>query len=347
VIFGGGHGQAAIAEGMMLVPGCAITAICGNYDSGGATKIVVEEFNGPACTGDAMRVFQCFIKNKHLRNAWKYRCEKNTTWSGAPAAHILFLAFLKENNYLVNDTLTSMGKALGIEPHRVLAVSERSVDLGTLCIQVGKQGSSLNPVRFRNESSLDKVSETHSGTLAALRVKEVGFDRNAIIAPEVQQAIKEADHLIFAPGSLPATFGTLIPQGVQDALMRVMDTPITLFLNLLREDGVAYDWGAEEIVGAYQGLAGRPVSHVVCGDFSTSEQRQNGLLKQAGRKAVDWRKFASQDRVGPRIPSRLIGAPLLCRNSDGSFGHDPKIVAEVFQKIMRMDTLRNERKKGA
>lgn len=187
VIFGGGTGLSHILGGLKLFP-LNVSAIIGVSDNGSSTGILKEEMNVPAI-GDIGKVLISMANvNNDMSELLKYRFKKNTSIDNHPIRNILLVALYELKGNL-NDAIEVMCKMLNIKGN-ILPVSEDKLEL---------IGIAYDNTKIYGEEAITSSNK---------KIKGIRYNRKVSVNKKVLESIKNADLIIFSPGSL---FTSILP----------------------------------------------------------------------------------------------------------------------------------------
>lgn len=180
VVFGGGTGLSHLLSGLKLFP-VNVTAVISVADNGKSTGTLKRELNIPA-VGDIGKVMLTMANsNQELIDLLSYRF-KNSSLEDHPIRNILMAALIDQKGNLT-DAIDFMCRLLKING-RILPNTEDKVEL----IGIMNDGT-----KIFGEENITKSSK---------RIKEIKYDKEFKVNIEVIKAIKQADLIIFSPGSL-------------------------------------------------------------------------------------------------------------------------------------------------
>lgn len=216
VIFGGGTGISQILKGLALFP-LDITAVVSVADDGKSTGKLREELKIPA-VGDISKVLMCMSKaDKDIINLLNYRFEDNTSLAMHSIKNIILAALLNIKGDF-KHAIPVFSKLFNING-RVLPLTEDYVDL------IGKTKDGKFIV---GESNITK-SNTN--------ICKVFYDKKIKINPEVFDAIKKCDLIIFSPGSLLTSILPHIVDKEMVSFLKKSGKEILYISNLVTQPG--------------------------------------------------------------------------------------------------------------
>lgn len=197
VVFGGGTGLSHLLSGLKLFP-VNVTAVISVADNGRSTGTLKRELNIPA-VGDIGKVMLTMANgDQELIDLLSYRF-KNPSLENHPIRNILMAALIYQKGNLT-DAIDFMCRLLKING-RILPNTEDKVEL------VGIMEDGTKIVGEENITYSDK------------KIKELKYDKKFNVNEEVLKSIKNADLIIFSPGSLyTSILPHIIVEEIKDAI---------------------------------------------------------------------------------------------------------------------------------
>lgn len=197
VVFGGGTGLSHLLSGLKLFP-VNVTAVISVADNGRSTGTLKRELNIPA-VGDIGKVMLTMANSdQELIDLLSYRF-KNPSLENHPIRNILMAALIDQKGNLT-DAIDFMCRLLKING-RILPNTEDKVEL------VGIMEDGTKIVGEENITYSDK------------KIKELKYDKKFNVNEEVLKSIKNADLIIFSPGSLyTSILPHIIVEEIKDAI---------------------------------------------------------------------------------------------------------------------------------
>lgn len=270
VVFGGGTGLSCLLSGLKLFP-IDVTTVIAVSDNGSSTGILKEELDIPA-VGDVGKVLLAMSTvDEDFVNLLQYRFSKDGTLHNHPVRNIMLAALIDLKGNLTEAT-KYMSKMLGISG-TVLPLTEEKVDL------VGK--------------GVDK--EYFGEEEVSLNIKDIDrltYDHDIHVNAEIIDKIKEADLIIFSPGSLYTSIVPhLLSKDVRNAIVAA-DAPLMYVSNLVTQPGETDDYKVSDhlnILNKY--LIDRKIDYVIANNavidkdilerYVTTENKRPVMLDSA------------------------------------------------------------------
>ena len=217
VVMGGGTGISYLLKGLKDFP-LDITAVISVADNGKSTGKLRKEFNTPA-VGDIRKVITNLSQiDEPIKKMISYRFKTSSDLDGHAVGNLILTAMLNITGSL-KDSIASLSKLLDVR-HQVLPISE---------------DSSLTLMGLDKEGNIIEGQEQI--TKANRQFDKIFYKNEPKVLPEVLQAIKDADLIIFSMGSLyTSILPNIICKEVKDALNKTK-APLMYICNAVTQPG--------------------------------------------------------------------------------------------------------------
>ncbi len=244
VTFGGGTGHFSLLRGLVeLNQPDLITAVVGTWDSGGSSGRLRTEL-GILPPGDIRQCLLALMEDPKQRQvAQKLFDDRLEEVSGPLKGHSLgnLISARLEHIYKSPDRGTEAERLLFRIKSRVLPVSLNELTL-IAKLESGEEIEGETNIDLRAESKT--FDPKH-------RIMRIYFETNADPNPEVIQAIKDADKIIFSAGDL---FTSILPHllvnGVKEAIIS-SKAKVILIMNLMTKRGETDSYKASDYLKAF------------------------------------------------------------------------------------------------
>lgn len=323
VVIGGGTGTFVVLSGLKKYP-LDLTAVVSMADSGGSSKIIRDEF-GILPPGD---IRQCLValnpggdrSEKILRELFTYRFDKGEKTRGHTFGN-LFIAALTDITGNQVEAIKQAGKILHIKG-KVLPVSVVKTNLAARY---------ENGMTVLGEHEIDEPKFD-----GRLHINKLYLKPRAIIFPESEKAIKNADLIVIGPGDLyTSLLANIVVEGITEALKKTK-AKIVYVVNLMTKKGQTYGFSASDHIREMEKYLGRKIDAAL---FNTGKFPQPILnkYKQEGEYPVEddlnklsGYKIIKADFLGRQEVKRVSGDVL--RRS--LIRHDPSKLAKVLVNLL-------------
>lgn len=222
VVMGGGTGISYLLKGLKDFP-VDITAVVSVADNGCSTGKLREEFNTPA-VGDIRKVITNLSQvDEPIKKMMSYRFKTSSDLDGHAVGNLILTAMLDITGSL-KESISSLSKLLDVR-HRVLPLSE---------------DSNLTLMGLDNEGNI--IEGQKQITKAHKKFDRIFYKKEPKVLPEVLDAIKEADLIIFSMGSLyTSILPNIICKEIKDALNKTK-APLMYICNAVTQPGETDDF---------------------------------------------------------------------------------------------------------
>ena len=265
VVFGGGTGISNLLQGLKLFP-LDVTTVIAVSDNGSSTGVLKEELDIPA-VGDIGKVLLSMANvDSDFVDLLRYRFSKEGSLHNHPVRNIMLAALIDTKGSLTEAT-KYMAKILKVKG-TVLPLTEEKVEL----VGIG-EGE-----RFFGEESVSQNVKS---------IEKLSYDHEIHVGKEIKDAIKDADLLIFSPGSL---YTSILPHLLAREVVKAIKNskaPIMYVSNLVSQPGETdgYSVGDHiEVLNRY--LEGRTVDVVVANSGDVDTKIRKKYLDMEGKTIV-------------------------------------------------------------
>lgn len=270
VIFGGGSGLSQLLMGLKLFP-IDIIAVVAVSDNGGSTLRLRKDFNIPA-VGDITKVMMAMSNtDKDIENLMNYRFKQSKSLGNHSIKNLLLTALLEQKGSFA-DALPVFAKLLDVDG-QILPITEENAELVGLT-EDGK--------KVLGETAITKCPQG---------IKRIIYDHPVKANPDVINAIKEADLIIFSSGSL---LTSIIPNIIIDEVVkniRRSKAPKLYVCNLVTQPGETDNFTVSDHIKALNEYLGPntinmviannvPIPQELVEKYATKEQKDPVILDE-------------------------------------------------------------------
>ena len=312
IIFGGGSGLSQLLKGLKLFP-IDITAVVSVSDNGGSTLRLRKDFNIPA-VGDISKVLMAMSNtDQDIVNLMNYRFKQSKSLGNHSIKNLLLTALLEQKGDFAS-AIPVLAQLLDIEG-QVLPITEDNAEL---------IGITEDNKKVYGETSITKCKK---------KIKRVMYDREIKANPEVIEAIKEADLIIFSSGSL---LTSIIPNIIIDDVVKAIKkskAPKLYICNLVTQPGETDDFKVSDHIKVLEEYLGTGTINMVLAN--NVEIPQDLVLKYATEEQKD--PVQLDESVLKKMKVRVIKDKIYTVE-DGFLRHDTlKTAYLVFSILMESD----------
>ena len=267
VVFGGGTGISNLLSGLKLFP-IDVTTVVAVSDNGSSTGVLKEELDIPA-VGDLGKVLLSMANvDKDFVDLLRYRFSKEGTLYNHPVRNIMLAALIDTKGSLT-EAAKYMAKILKVKG-TVLPLTEDKVEL----VGETKRGK-------------DEFFGEEDVSLNIKRIRRLHYDKPVHISDEIKQKIKEADLIIFSPGSL---YTSILPHLLADEIVesvRKAAAPLMYVSNLVTQPGETDGYSVADhldVLNSY--LDGRKIDVVVANSGDVDQRIRKKYLDTENKTVV-------------------------------------------------------------
>lgn len=311
VVFGGGTGISCLLSGLKLFP-MDVTAVVAVSDNGSSTGVLKKELDIPA-VGDVGKVLLAMANvDDDFVRLLRYRFSKEGSLYNHPVRNILLAALIDLKGNLTEAT-KYMAQLLNING-TVLPLTEERVEL------VGK---SRNREYYGEEAVSANVRH----------IRKLSYDHSIHVVDEIEEKIREADLVIFSPGSL---YTSILPHLLAPEVCKALEetsAPLMYIANLVTQPGETDNYSVGDhvkILNRY--LTNRKIDVVLANNEDIDPEIREKYLTQENKTIVPIDKA-----LGEQSDVRLIQGDIFCIE-DGKIRHNAmKTAFLVFSYLMESE----------
>ena len=308
VVFGGGTGISCLLSGLKLFP-IDVTTIIAVSDNGSSTGTLKEELNIPA-VGDVGKVLLSMANvDEDFVNLLSYRFWQEGSLHNHPVRNILLAALIDLKGNLTEAT-KYMSSLLQIQG-TVLPLTEEKVDLVGLA-------------KGRRYFGEEEVSQN------VKHIERLIYDHPFSVSGEIKDRIREADLILFSPGSL---YTSIIPHLLSGDILQALaeaKAPIMYVSNLVTQPGETDDCRLSshiEILNSF--LKKRRIDIVLANNSAIEESVRTHYLESEGKEIIT----IDRKRV-EELQTEIISGDIFCI-LDGKIRHNAlKTAYLIFSWLM-------------
>lgn len=312
VTIGGGSGHSQVLKGLKHIPGIRITGICPSTDSGGATGILRDEYDGGGYIGDLTKCIAALTPNETIAQALMYRYDHGPLKFHS-VKNILFHALTKVDS--IDNALQAVWSMCALGDHRVLPVTEEKTEL-CATLRVGNVIS--------GEANIDTLAKNPLWNPELHSIADLYLKPTVHALPAVRHALSAADTIVICPGDLYSSIlPTLLPVGVRESIQS-SPARIVIILNIMTKRGETDHYTAVDFIERIERHLGRPADIIIHNTAPIPESvRTTYALEQ------------KVELVTPKQgTARYIAAPLAYVNEKGQLYSNPAVIASTLRDLI-------------
>ncbi|MBQ1423975.1 MAG: YvcK family protein [Lachnospiraceae bacterium] len=309
IVFGGGTGLSCLLSGLKLFP-VEVTTVITVSDNGSSTGILKEELDIPA-VGDIGKVLLAManVEDDAIR-LLRYRFQKSGTLYNHPVRNILLAALIDLKGGLTEAT-RYMAKILNVKG-TILPLSEEKVEL------VGESSEG---------EYYGQVEVSHN----IRNIRRLAYDHDIHVSKEIRERLREADLIIFSPGSL---YTSILPHLIAPEILETLkesSAPIMYISNLVTQPGETDGYSVSDHLRVLnQYLQDRRIDVVISNDGAIDERIQDRYLTSENKNIVELDREAVE-----AIGARIISGDIFSIDEEEKIRHNAlKTAYLVFSYLM-------------
>lgn len=311
VVMGGGTGISYLLRGLKDFP-VDITAVITVSDNGRSTGKLRKEFHTPA-VGDIRKVITNLSQiDEPIKEMMSYRFKTSSDLDGHAVGNLIMTAMLDITGSL-KDSIASLSKLLDVK-HTVLPISEDS--------NLTLMGLDLEGNIIEGEA---EITEAHR------QFERIFYKNEPKVLPEVLNALKEADLIIFSMGSLyTSILPNIICKEVKDVLNQAK-APIMYLCNIVTQPGETDNFTVSDHVKLLNRYMDEKKVDVVIANntkISKSMAKKYETEEQKGPVLIDYEELE-------KIGVELIEDDLVAIDDNTLKHNSLKLSSLIFSYLMR------------
>ncbi len=312
VVLGGGTGISYLLRGLKDFP-VDITAVITVSDNGRSTGKLRQEFHTPA-VGDIRKVITNLSQiDDPIKKMMSYRFNTSSDLDGHAVGNLILTAMLDITGSL-KDSIAHLSKLLDVR-HTVLPISE---------------DSDLTLMGLDTEGNIIEGEEQI--TMAHRQFERIFYKNEPKVIPEVLEAIKEADLIIFSMGSLyTSVLPNIICKEVKEALSE-SKAPIMYLCNIFTQPGETDNFTVGDhvkLLNRY--LENKTLDIVIANNKKVSEEMAKRYETEEQKDPV-----LIDKKVLKNLGIELIEDDLIVIDEDNTLKHNSlKLSSLIFSYLMR------------
>lgn len=310
VVLGGGTGISYLLRGLKDFP-VDITAIITVSDNGSSTGKLRKEFNIPA-VGDIRKVITSLSGiDDPIKKMMSYRFSTSSDLNGHAVGNLILTSMLEITGSL-KDSINCLSKLLDVK-HKVLPISE---DSNLILMGVEEDGTIVE-----GEEQITKANR---------KFERICYKEEPKVLPEVVDAIKDADLIIFSMGSLfTSILPNIICKQVKEAI-NASKAPLMYLCNAVTQPGETDNFTVSDHVKMLNSYLDRDIDVVIASNTKISKEMAKKYETEEQKEPVEI-DYENIEKVGVE----LIEGDLLTID-DNTLKHDSlKLSSLIFSYLMR------------
>ncbi len=310
VTIGGGTGSPIIIKALILAGFKKIKAVCAATDSGGKTGMIrSDERDKVIAVSDLLRNLLAMIPQNHTAFSEILNFTDGRNRNLGYTIYYALLEKYKGNFVAVQDHFERL-----LETKFLGQAIPVSIESSTICFET------ISKDVFRGEHELDRQA------MSSNTVTKMWTEPKVKATPEAITAIKEADVIIYTPGSLYGSIlANFLPTGIANAIKKSKAKKI-LITNLTSNRNQTHEFGPEDYLKVFQKYTGlkKPFDVLISPNLTRPEfEKKYPKITQAYAREhshfLGWGKGYDIWTATKHL-SRLR--------------HDPVKLAKVFKKVL-------------
>lgn len=310
-VLGGGTGLSYLLKRLKNFP-VDITSVITVSDNGKSTGKLRKEFNTPA-VGDIRKVITSLSsKDSTIKQLMEYRFQTSSDLDGHAIGNLILTALLDITGSL-DDSIKALSNLLDVN-HKVLPISEDS----SLTLMCTTEKDEL----IEGQKEISKSPQ---------KIKKIFYKEEPHVTPEVIEAIKTSDLIIFSMGSLyTSLLPNIICKEVQEALNET-STPIMYLCNAMTQPGETDNFTVADhvkLINSY--LEKRKIDVVIAGNTKLDQK----IIEKYQTEETKEKVLIDKEEL-EKLETELIEVDTLSIIDNVIRHNSLKLSNEIFSYLMR------------
>ncbi|MBQ9662396.1 MAG: YvcK family protein [Oscillospiraceae bacterium] len=312
IVFGGGTGLSVLLSGLKQFP-VDVTTVITVSDNGSSTGVLKKELDIPA-VGDVGKVLISMANvDEDFLRLLRYRFSKDGSLYNHPVRNIMLAALIDMKGSL-SEATSYMCKLLNVKG-TVLPLTEEKVEL------VGKNG---------RQEFFGQVAVSQN----VKNIRKLNYDHSIHICETVIEKIREADLIVFSPGSL---YTSILPHLISPEVLKALtraSAPILYVCNIVTQPGETDGYSVSDhlrVLNSY--LKKRKIDIVLVNNSPPAPEIAEHYLKTEGKEPVPLDREELKNYDVEVIEDALLTV------ENGAIRHNSlKTAFQIFSFLMRQET---------
>jgi len=313
VTLGGGTGSFTMLSELRKVA-THLQAIVTMMDSGGSSRMLIDEFGRPLPLGDLRQALVALSRSRKLWGeifSYRFPDSPNGVVGGHSLGNLILHALQDLNDGDLLGALEDAEEVLNTAGHVIPVTLEQA----TLCAELS------DGTVVRGETAIDRPVDR-----PILPIARVYLDGPAAVTTRARKALERAERVLIGPGDLyTSVIPCLLVDGVPEAI-RACDGEVVYVCNVMTKHGETDEFSASDFVREVHRYLGRRVDAVV---VNTGEYPAELVARYAAEQATPVRP--DLDALRTLVPRLLTGS---FASTDRLIRHDAeRVVLAIWPEL--------------
>ncbi len=309
VVIGGGTGMPVLLRGLRKYP-INLSAIVTVADDGGSTGRLREDLSIPA-PGDIRKVIASMSDvEPTLMKLFQHRFENGNGLSGHALGNLILAGMTSITGDFYKG-IKEISKVFNVKG-RIYPISNSNMYL---------KAEFEDGTVIRGESQIPKVKK---------RIKRVFYDSSEVEPlPEAIRAIKQAELIVIAPGSL---YTSILPNLVAPKIQKAIeqsDATSVYVCNIMTQDGETSEYTASDHIRAIHQHANQSfLDRIIMHDVEISDRIIAAYEKEKAEPVI-----CDEEEIR-NLGVKVVRGNIANLHSDGTLKHDEHQIAKILYELV-------------